>query len=145
MTVDGTIEFIAALLMLSGAVMALLSAIGIMRFPDVYTRSHAGTKSSTLAVLLTLLGAFIHFASDQGFYSVRLLLGIVFVFLTAPVAGHVIIRAAYRANVKMSDTTIEDELKGVLQQVKQDAEADRTETGEIMSEDKKEELKHQEE
>ncbi len=108
------IEFIAALFMLVGSIMALISAIGIIRFPDVYTRSHAGTKSSTLAVLLTLLGAFIHFAVEQGFYSVRLLLGIVFVFLTAPVAGHLITRAAYSAGVKMADSTVEDELKDVL-------------------------------
>nr|WP_237566147.1 Na+/H+ antiporter subunit G [Oceanobacillus massiliensis] len=100
--------------MLIGSIMAVISAIGIIRFPDVYTRSHAGTKSSTLAVMLTLLGAFLHFAVEQGFYSVRLLLGIVFVFLTAPLAGHLIIRAAYRADVEMAEATVEDELEEVL-------------------------------
>ncbi|WP_078059949.1 Na+/H+ antiporter subunit G [Gracilibacillus timonensis] len=143
MTIGGTIEFIAAFLVLAGAIMALISAIGIIRFPDVYTRSHAGTKSSTLAVLLTLLGAFIHIAAEQGFYSVRLLLGIVFVFLTAPVAGHVIIRAAYRAQVKMSDTTVEDELKQEVERMKKNAEADRNERGEIINEEQKEEKEQQ--
>ncbi|WP_087973754.1 Na+/H+ antiporter subunit G [Oceanobacillus rekensis] len=120
MNVKEIIEFIAALLMLIGAIMAMISAIGIIRFPDVYTRSHAGTKSSTLAVLLTLTGAFLHFAVEQGFYSVRLLLGIVFVFLTAPVAGHLITRAAYSAGVKMADSTVEDELKDVFENREED-------------------------
>lgn len=137
MNIDATIEFIAAIFMLAGSIMALISAIGIIRLPDVFTRSHAGTKSSTLAVLLTLVGAFIYFAANQGFYSVRLLLGIAFVFLTAPVAGHLITRAAYRANVKMADTTVEDELKSVMDQVREEAEKERSETGEVIIEDEK--------
>ncbi len=108
-------EFIAALLILIGSIMAVISAIGIIRFPDVYTRSHAATKSSTLSILLTLLGAFLFFWWGQSFFSVRILLGILFVFLTAPVSGHLISRAAYRRKVKMADTTVEDELYDVLQ------------------------------
>lgn len=109
-------EFIGALLILIGSIISVISAIGIIRFPDVYSRSHAGTKSATLAVLLTLTGTFLYFWLVESFISVRLLLGIIFVFLTAPVSGHLIIRAAYRAKVKMSDVTVEDELKDVLQE-----------------------------
>jgi multicomponent Na+:H+ antiporter subunit G len=119
LSVSTIAEFIAVLLMLIGAIMAFISAIGIIRFPDIYTRSHAATKSSTLAVLLTLLGAFLYFATTTGFVSVRLILGIVFVFITSPVAGHLITRAAYRANVKLADTTIEDELADVLKEKEQ--------------------------
>ncbi len=107
-------EFIGAFLILIGSLISVISAIGVLRFPDVYSRAHAGTKSSTLAVLLTLVGAFLYFWLVQGFISVRLLLGIAFVFLTAPVSGHLIIRASYRAKVKMADITVEDELKEVL-------------------------------
>lgn len=114
MNVSGIGEFISALLILIGSIVAVISAIGIIRFPDVYTRSHAATKSATLAVLLTLTGAFLYFWLTEAYISVRLLLGILFVFLTAPVSGHLIIRAAYRSNVKLSDTTVEDELKDVL-------------------------------
>lgn len=109
-----TIELGAALLILLGSIMSVISALGIIRLPDVYTRSHAATKSSTLAVLLTLSGAFVYFWVHDGFISVRLLLGIVFVFLTAPVAGHLITRAAYRARVKLTDNSSDDELKEVL-------------------------------
>lgn len=114
LSVNQTIELGAALLILLGGGMSVISALGIIRLPDVYTRSHAATKSSTLAVLLSLSGAFIYFWAHEGFISVRLLLGIIFVFLTAPVAGHLITRAAYRARVKLTDNSSDDELKEVL-------------------------------
>jgi multicomponent Na+:H+ antiporter subunit G len=107
-------EFIGALLILTGGIASVISAFGLIRLPDVYTRSHAATKSSTLAVLLTLLGTFLYFLFTEQIFSVRLLLGIVFVFLTAPVAGHLIVRAAYRSRVKLADISTEDELYEVL-------------------------------
>lgn len=94
--------------------MAVISAIGILRLPDAYTRSHAATKSATLAVLLSLTGTFIYFWASENFISVRLVLGILFVFLTAPVSGHLITRAAYRSNVKLASISTEDELAEVL-------------------------------
>lgn len=108
-------EFLAAFLILIGSIISVISAYGIIRFPDVYSRAHAATKSSTLAVLLTLVGAFLFFWMTDGTISVRLLLGIVFVFITSPTAGHLIIRAAYKSNVKMTETTIVDELKEVYE------------------------------
>lgn len=54
------VELIAALLILFASIMSVISAFGIIRMPDVYTRSHAATKSSTLAVLLALTGAFVY-------------------------------------------------------------------------------------
>lgn len=113
-------ELIGALLILIGSVMAVISAIGILRLPDVYTRSHAATKSSTLAVLLSLIGTFIYFWASENFISVRVLLGIIFVFLTAPVSGHLITRAAYRSKVKLSDSSTEDALKDVMEDIRKD-------------------------
>jgi len=107
-------EFIGALLILIGGIISVISATGIIRFPDVYTRAHAATKSTTLGVLLSLVGAFIYIWLTENYISVRLMLGIVFVFITAPVSGHLIIRAAYRSKVNMTEDTVEDELKKVL-------------------------------
>lgn len=107
-------ELIGALLILIGGIISVISALGIIRFPDVYTRAHAATKSTTLGVLLSLIGAFIYIWMTENFISVRLILGIVFVFITAPVSGHLIIRAAYRSKVKMTEDTVEDELDAVL-------------------------------
>lgn len=114
MSVNEIGEFIGALLILTGGVASVISVFGLIRLPDVYTRSHAATKSSTLAVLLTLSGTFLYFLFREQFVSVRVLLGIVFVFLTAPVAGHLIVRAAYRSKVKLADISTEDELYEVL-------------------------------
>ncbi|MEX3624518.1 Na+/H+ antiporter subunit G [Viridibacillus arvi] len=114
MNVNPIIEWAGVLLILGGSLMSLISAFGLLRLPDVYTRSHAATKSSTLAVLLSLLGAFLYFWAHEGYISVRLILGIVFVFLTAPVAGHLITRAAYRSGVKLSESSDDDELEEVL-------------------------------
>lgn len=107
-------EFLGALLILTGGIMSVISVFGLIRLPDVYTRSHAATKSSTLAVLLTLSGAFLYFWATAHFISIRLLLGIVFVFLTAPVAGHILVRAAYRSKVKLADISGTDDLYEVL-------------------------------
>lgn len=104
-------EWIAAFVILFASIMSLVSAFGLIRMPDVYTRSHAATKSSTLAVMLALVGAFLYFFAHEGEVSVRLLLGIVFVFLTAPVAGHLICRAAYRSGVPLAEQSGEDALK----------------------------------
>jgi multicomponent Na+:H+ antiporter subunit G len=104
-------EIIGAVLILIGAVLSLISAIGIVRLPDVYTRSHAASKSSTLGVLCSLLGALLYFLISDGFVSIRLILGIFFVFLTAPVGAHMICRAAYRHQVPLSAGSVHDELK----------------------------------
>ena len=108
------VEWIAVLLILLGSIVSVISAIGLIRLPDVYTRSHAATKSATLSVLACLIGAFIYFWSNDGFVSIRLVLGIIFVFLTAPVAGHLVCRAAYRSRVPLAEGSGEDALKPVL-------------------------------
>lgn len=114
MNVSGIFEWLGVLLILFSSVISLLSAVGIIRFRDIYSRAHAATKTTTLAVLITLTGTFIYVWAFDGYVSVRLLLGIIFVFITAPVSGHLILRASYRARIKMTDETAEDELAPVL-------------------------------
>ena len=109
-----TFELIGAILILIGSIISMISAVGIIRFRDVYSRAHAAKKTTTLAVLLTLTGVFIYFWLGEGYISVRLSLVIVFVFITAPVSGHLVLRAAYRSHVKTSDDTAEDELREVV-------------------------------
>lgn len=114
LNVNQMIEWAAVILILIGSIVSVISAFGMIRLPDVYTRSHAATKSSTLSVLTCLLGALIYFWVHDGFVSVRLILGILFVFVTAPVAGHLICRAAYRSRVPLAKGSGEDELKSKL-------------------------------
>lgn len=114
LSVKEILEWVAILLILLGSIVSVISALGLIRLPDVYTRSHAASKSSTLAVFLSLLGAFIYFWFHDGYVSIRLILGIIFVFITSPVAGHLICRAAYRSRVPLAEGSGSDELKPAL-------------------------------
>ena len=88
-------SLIAAVMLLLGSFIALISAIGIVKFQDVFLRSHAATKRSTL------IGVLIYFIVNTGFFSVRLLLSLVFINLTSPVGMHLVARAAYRNGAYM--------------------------------------------
>lgn len=110
------IEAIVAVFILIGTFFSFLSAIGLLRLPDVYTRSHAASKSTTLGVLCTLFGTFLYFLVSDSYISIRLILGIFFVFLTAPVSAHMISRSAYRSNVKLADVSVQDDLKEYIRQ-----------------------------
>ncbi|MCQ4088204.1 monovalent cation/H(+) antiporter subunit G [Saccharibacillus sp. JS10] len=109
-TIQLLIEWLSVLLILIGALLSVFSAYGLIRLPDVYLRSHAATKSSTLGVLCVLTGVFLYFASSMQTASMNILLGIVFFFITAPVAGHLNGRAAHRSGVPLWTGSIQDEL-----------------------------------
>lgn len=104
------IEMLCGALLLLGSVFILLSAVGILRMPDLYTRMSATTKASTLGIGLVLLGTILYWR-DFGIAS-RAVAIIVFLFLTAPVAAHVIGRAAYLGKVPLWEKTKIDELGG---------------------------------
>ena len=86
---------VACIILLSlGVVFLLLGAIGIIRFPDCYTRMHAAGKCDTLGSLLVVSGlAFYHGVSLE---SAKILFIAVFIFLTSPTATHAIARAALK-------------------------------------------------
>jgi multicomponent Na+:H+ antiporter subunit G len=107
-------ELLLGLVILFGSLISALSAFGLIRLPDVYLRSHAATKSATLGVLLILIGTFLYFMFYLEHSSAKLLLGIVFVFVTAPVAGHLNGRAAYRSGVALWEDSVQDDLKDAL-------------------------------
>lgn len=88
-----------------------VTAIGLIRFPDAYTRAHAASKSATLGVMFILIGVFIYLWHEEGTYNPRLLLGILFLFITGPVGGHLMARAAYFSGVKPWKGTVKDDLK----------------------------------
>jgi multicomponent Na+:H+ antiporter subunit G len=104
------IEIISGVFLLSGSLFILLSAIGLLRMPDLFTRMSATTKASTLGIGLVLIGTAI-FWVDIGI-AARAIAIILFLLLTAPVAAHIIGRAAYFDKVPLWDQTHIDELKG---------------------------------
>lgn len=103
-------DILATFAVVLGAALGLLSAVGIVRMPDVYIRLQVASKASSLGVALLMLGVAIHFG-ELGVF-VRALLVVIFLFLTAPVAAHVIGRAAYMTGVPLAPGSKPDELAG---------------------------------
>lgn len=104
------IELITFVLALIGVGFMLLSSIGMLRMPDLYTRIHAAAKAGTVGVIGILLGVAVH--SQDLLTAAKMFALIGFFLLTAPVASHMIDRAAYLTQVQTSDTTIIDDLQG---------------------------------
>jgi multicomponent Na+:H+ antiporter subunit G len=102
-------EWVTAVLLLTGGAFMLLASVGITRMPDLFTRMQAATKASTLGASFMLMGVAAYFA-ELGVTS-RALAVVVFIILTAPVAAHMIARAAYFVRVPLWEETIADELR----------------------------------
>jgi multicomponent K+:H+ antiporter subunit G len=88
------LEIISAALILFGAGIALVGSIGLVRFPDIFTRLHGPTKATTVGVGGVLLGTILYLNVHGEIGAVRELLITVFLFLTAPVSAHLIAKAA---------------------------------------------------
>ncbi|WP_225333993.1 monovalent cation/H(+) antiporter subunit G [Halomicrobium urmianum] len=86
------LSWLAVALALAGAFFGLVAVVGLVRLPDVYTRTHAASKSDTLGAVLTLAAVAVTIQAQLATIKVVLLL--LFVFLTSPTAAHAITRAA---------------------------------------------------
>ncbi len=84
--------WIAAFLLLGGAVLALAGGVGMLRFPDFYTRMHAAGVTDTLCSALVLLALMIHFGLTLS--SLKVLLILAFMLFTCPTASHALARTA---------------------------------------------------
>lgn len=103
-------EIITFILISIGAFFMFVGALGLLRLPDLFMRMSATTKSVTFGVGSMLLAAAVYF-NEVG-VSIRMLATIGFLFLTAPVAAHMIARAAYMRHVQLWHGTSIDELAG---------------------------------
>jgi multicomponent Na+:H+ antiporter subunit G len=103
------LEVVSAALLVTGVFLAVVAGLGLVRFPDVFSRMHAATKPATLGLLLVGSGAALRM--DDVADAVKLLLVVAFQFLTSPVASHMIGRAAYRSGAGAIDELVVDELK----------------------------------
>jgi multicomponent Na+:H+ antiporter subunit G len=91
----GTVVLVV--LLVASAFFALTAAVGFYRLPDVYTRSHAASKSETLGALLALAAAAIAFGPSE---AVKLGLLALFVLVTGPTAAHAVARAAADSGIE---------------------------------------------
>jgi multicomponent Na+:H+ antiporter subunit G len=105
---------IANLLLLTGALFVLVAAVGLVRLPDLLMRMHAATKAGTLGAGLLLVAVAVSIPEVS--VVTRALATFVFLLLTAPIAAHVIARAAYYAGeATLWERTCIDELRDDLE------------------------------
>ncbi len=103
--------WVVGFLMISGGIFCLIASVGMLRLPDTIIRMHAATKAGAF-------GGGLMFLALAAFYMdlstiLRSFAAILFLLLTAPVAAHLIGRAAYCTRVQLSERTQIDELANV--------------------------------
>lgn len=98
MTIAAVIFLLLGLLFFTGG------SIGIIRFPDFYSRLHPAGKLDTMGVLMAMSGmacyTLDHFSLETLLTSLKIMLIVVFVFITSPTATHAIMDAGARAGLK---------------------------------------------
>lgn len=98
----GLIDLLVWSCVLGGGLFSVIGGVGLLRMPDFYTRTHAAGLTDTMGATLILLGLAIHHASVSGLDLVvaKLVIILLFLYLTSPTAGHALVKAAYSQGVE---------------------------------------------
>lgn len=101
-------QVIAAICLVLGAFFMFLAGLGTWRFPDLFSRMHAATKAASFGVGLMMTGFLIYYFT----WALLLLAALIiaFIFITAPVAAHMLGRAGHLLRVPQYEKTIADEM-----------------------------------
>lgn len=99
-TLPAWLDVLAAVLVVIGVFFAFVGSLGLAKLSDFLKRLHGPTKASTLGVGCILIASMLTFAA-QGTPSLRELLITLFVFLTAPVSAHMMVKAALRLDPRL--------------------------------------------
>lgn len=117
MSVTQVMDVAGGVLLLLGAVLTLVAAIGLLRFPDLLTRMHSATKPQVLGLLLVVAGLALRLRDPSA--TALLVLVAIFQMVTAPVASHMAGRASYRGGQVRKDLLVVDELSDALPKLKE--------------------------
>jgi multicomponent Na+:H+ antiporter subunit G len=99
-------ELAGSITILLGSLLFFISALGVIRMPDVYNRIQVGTKATTLGTILVMIGLGLHHPT----WIAKLIIMVLFIILTNPISSHIVARAAHSEGDPMSDKTIKDAL-----------------------------------
>ncbi len=99
-------EMLGAILALMGSIIFLISALGLIRMPDLYNRIQTGTKATTLGTILLAVGLCLVHPAWTG----KLVILMLFILLTNPISSHVVARGAHYSGQEMTEKTINDAL-----------------------------------
>lgn len=89
---------LAVVFILVGLFFLVVAAIGTLRLPDVFTRSHAVSLTDSLGAFCVLFGLALYQGFGINMLKILVVLGLL--FLLNPVIAHATLRAAYRVGVK---------------------------------------------
>jgi multicomponent Na+:H+ antiporter subunit G len=92
--VSAVLDVTGLVLLLAGCAFALFAGIGLLRFPDVLSRLHAGTKPQVTCLVLIFLGAALRLRGGSAV--TMLLVAVVLQLMTAPISAHLVAKVAYR-------------------------------------------------
>jgi multicomponent Na+:H+ antiporter subunit G len=98
---------LALILAIAGALFVFVAGLGLLRMPDLFTRMHGASKAATLGNLLIVLAAALWFG--DGWTLTRALMIAAFLLVTAPIATHVLARAAAAVGCELAPETSVDE------------------------------------
>lgn len=93
-------EVLSWILLLVGSAFALIGAIGLLRFPDFYTRVHSVGVSDTMGAALILAGCALQ--AGLTLYTVKLIMVWLLIYLTGPAATHALAKAAYASGLAVN-------------------------------------------
>lgn len=105
---------LAYLIMGCGAFFAVITVLGLIRFPDVYTRIHAGAVALTISGVLFAIGAAVYIW--EFFLSLKLVLIAFFFLFSNPMATHAIARASYQKKIALPREQVVDEYSEYLEE-----------------------------
>ncbi|MEO0544389.1 MAG: monovalent cation/H(+) antiporter subunit G [Pseudomonadota bacterium] len=100
---------VSGTLVLVGSFFGLAAAIGLWRFPDIYTRMHSASKAGTLGSGLLLIAIAVH--DGETSTVLRASAGVLFFLLTAPISAHLLAKAAYTVGYKLDKRSVRDEME----------------------------------
>jgi multicomponent Na+:H+ antiporter subunit G len=103
------IEWIAAFFLVFGSLFMLVAAIGVVKLQDVYMRMHAITKAASLGAILMLIAVYLLYR--EWIVLIEALMVVLFVIFTAPIASHMIAKAAHITRMPKGDGYVMDELE----------------------------------
>ena len=109
------VDIIVYIFLAIGVFFNLLGGLGLLRFPDVYTRLHAGTKCTTFgsificgSVILLGLKYWIQGSTDGSVLAIHTAAALIAILITNPTGAHAIARAAHRSGVKPYKAVVDD-------------------------------------
>lgn len=100
-----TLESVIAFLAVSGAIFVLFGSIALLKLPDFYTRLHGPTKATTIGLGCLVLMSVIFFNGVMQELSLQQLLIALFLFISAPITAHMLIKVAMHQKLKAEERT----------------------------------------